>query len=94
MSKLNTEGNFMEKPSSIWLTIATLIVGFAVALASLQGGREVNAQNIQDLKSNYVTIDQKLDLLNEKVNQGNISQAEIRTDIDYIKDAIVKMQEK
>ena len=94
MNKLNTEGSLMEKPSSIWITIASIIVAFAVALASLQGGRETNAQSIEDLKSNYTTINQKLDLLNEKVNQSNISQAEVKTDINYIKSALVKIQDK
>ncbi len=84
MSKLNTDGTFMEKPSSIWLTIATIVVGFAVALATLQAGRDVNAQNIQELKANYTTINTKLDLLNTKLNESTVRQAEIQKDINFI----------
>jgi peptidoglycan hydrolase CwlO-like protein len=90
MSKLNTEGTFLEKPSSIWLTIGTVIISFAVALATLQSGREVNAGDIQELRVSYTTINQKLDLLNSKLNESSIKQAEIQKDIDYIKKEITR----
>ena len=82
----------MEKPSSIWITICIVIVSFAVALATLQGGREVNAQNILELKSNYQIINTKLDLLNQKLNDSAVSQAELKTDLIYIKQAINKIK--
>ena len=92
MTKLNNGGSLMEKPSSIWITICIVIVSFAVALATLQGGREVNAQNILELKSNYQIINTKLDLLNQKLNDSAVSQAELKTDLIYIKQAINKIK--
>ena len=92
MVKLNQDGGFMEKPSNIWLTIAGIIVSFAVALASLQGGREANAQSIIELKVNFTTIDKKLDDLNQKINDSIVTQAEIKTDIVYIKNTIKEIK--
>ena len=90
MSKLNTEGTFLEKPSSLWITIAGTIVAFAVALATLQAGRAVNAQDINELKASFTTINTKLDLLNTKLNDSLIRDAELQKDIDYIKREITK----
>jgi len=90
MTKLNTEGTFLEKPSSIWLTIGTVIISFAVALATLQAGRAVNAQDIQELKNNYTTINTKLDLINCKINDSLVRDAELQKDVDYIKKTIAK----
>ena len=92
MAKLNQDGTFLEKPSNIWITLVGVIISFAVALAVLQQGREVNASNILDLKANFESIDDKLDLLNDKLNQNAIGQAEIKTDIVYIKEAIKSLK--
>jgi mannitol-specific phosphotransferase system IIBC component len=94
MTKLNPEGHFLEKPSSLWLTIFAAVVSFAVALAVLQSGREVNASDIKDLKANYQTINEKLDKMNEKMTQTAVNQAEMKTDIEYIKKAVIVVQEK
>ena len=90
MTKLNIEGTFLEKPSSIWITIVGVIITFAVALATLQSGRAVNAQDIQELKATFTTINQKLDLLNSKLNDSLVRDAELQKDIDYIKKEITK----
>ena len=55
-----------------------MIVSFAIALSTLQAGRETNAQDIQELKANYATINTKLDLLNTKLNESTVKQAEIQ----------------
>lgn len=83
-TKLNTEGTFLEKPSSLWITIGGVIISFAVALAVLQSGREVNAQDIQELKSSYAIINTKLDLINGKINESTVRQAELQKDINFI----------
>ena len=83
MTKLNG-GHFLEKPSSLWIAITGMIISFAVALATLQAGRAVNAQDIQELKVNYATINTKLDLLNTKLNESSIKQAELQKDINFI----------
>lgn len=85
--------SFLEKPNTIWFTIAGIIVSFAVALAVLQGGREANAQDIVELKATYQTINEKLDKMNEKLNEATVKQAEIQTDISYIKKAIIVVQD-
>ncbi len=92
MTKLDPEGHLLEKPSSIWITIASLIVTFAVALAFLQAGEMANAQNVSDLKVDYASINTKLDLLNQKLNDNAVSQAEMKTDLVYIKQALNKIK--
>lgn len=92
--RLDSEGHFLEKPSSLWIVIVGAIVGFAISLASLQGGREVNAQNIQELKNNYSVINEKLDKINDKLTQTAVNQGEMRTDLDYIKKAVIVVQSK
>lgn len=86
--------SFLEKPNNIWIAIATIIVSFAVSLAFLQAGRQVNAEDIQELKATYQTINIKLDKMNDKLNEATVTQAQIKTDIDYIKRAIIVVQEK
>lgn len=76
--------HFLEKPSTLWITITGMIVSFAIALSTLQAGRETNAQDIQELKANYATINTKLDLLNTKLNESTVKQAEIQKDINFI----------
>ena len=88
------ETKFLEKPSSMWMAIATMIIGFAVALASLQGGREVNASNIADLRTNYATINAKLDKIIDRQTQIEVNQSAMKTDIEYIKKAVIVVQEK
>lgn len=92
MTKLDPEGHLLEKPSSIWITIASIIISFAVGLAFLQAKATVNAQNILDLKVDYATINTKLDLLNQKLNDNAVSQAEMKTDLVYIKQALSKIK--
>jgi outer membrane murein-binding lipoprotein Lpp len=94
MTKLDSEGHFLEKPSSLWMTIFAVVVSFAVALAVLQSGREVNAANIEDLRANYQTINEKLDKMNDKMTQTAVNQAEMKTDIEYIKKAVIIVQDK
>ena len=86
--------HFLEKPSNLWITIVGLIVAFAVALAFLQSNEAANAQDIVDLKVDYATINTKLDLLNQKLNDNAVTQAGMKTDIEYIKKAVINDQGK
>lgn len=94
MSRLDTEGHFLDKPSTLWLTIGATVVSFAVALSVLQGKVSANDEKISDLKATYVSIDNKLDNLTNKINESAINQAQIKTDIEYIKRAIIVVQDK
>lgn len=94
MTKPNSEVTFLEKPNSLWITIGSVIVSFAVALSILQGRVSANDDKIEDLKATYVSIDSKLDNLTNKINESAVSQAQIKTDIEYIKKAVILVREK
>ena len=76
MTKLNPEGHFLEKPSSLWLTIFAAVVSFAVALAVLQSGREVNASDIKDFSGIHypVWIELHLDLPHQFDRSGMLKE--------------------
>jgi hypothetical protein len=74
----------------IFIAIAGVIVAFTTATM------KVNAQDekIDDLKNSYATINEKLDKINDKLTQTAVSQGEMRTDLNYIKQAVIIVQDK
>jgi hypothetical protein len=86
--------HLLEKPSSFWIAIVTIIISFAVALASVQVENRVNAADILEQKVEHESISSKLDKMNDKINQIQVGQSSMKTDISYIKKAVIIVQDK
>jgi predicted nucleic acid-binding Zn-ribbon protein len=74
----------------ILIALAGVVVAFTTATMKVSAQDE----RINDLKSNYSTINEKLDKINEKLTNSAVEQATIRNDIEYIKKAVIIVQDK
>jgi len=74
----------------IFVAVAGVIVAFTTATM------KVNAQDekINDLKSSYTIINAKLDGISDKLTDSAVDQATMKNDIEYIKKAVIIVQDK
>lgn len=90
---MNSERHFLEKPSTLWITIVGIIITFAVSLAVLQGRVQASEDKTTSLKQDISNINTKMDVLLNKLNESAVNQAEIKVDVEYIKKAVIIVQD-
>lgn len=88
------KAHFLEEPRSLWITIAGIIVTFAVSLAMLQGRVNASEDKVESLKQDISNVNQKMDIMIAKINESAVNQAEMQVDLNYIKRAVIVAQDK
>jgi predicted nucleic acid-binding Zn-ribbon protein len=74
----------------ILIALAGVVVAFTTATMQVKAQDE----KINDLRNSYASIDAKLDKINEKLTDSAVDQATMKKDIEYIKSAVIIVQDK
>ncbi len=82
---MKNESKFLDRPSSFWITILTMVLGGVIAFTTLAGRVDALEDDQQFIGVTQVRLESKLDQIIQQQQELYVIQAKMQKDIEFLK---------